>query len=345
MTGAWSQDGVRLTRRGKAAVAVVVLAVAMGWLSGARALNAIAAPTLGALVGGWVLLSRSDPPTVALSAVAAGFPGETRTLTASLSGTGLVGVALSLPDGVGGETEPRQVTLPRDVDYELELSSRGVHTVGPPSLTLRGPLGLLERDVDAGATAEVTVYPRRYSVDRESALARFFADELEAERQEFDRLREYRPGDPLRRIHWKSSAKHDDFLVTEFAPSERDETVTIVGTAPRGEVDEMARVAATVAEVAFEDGYSVELATPAGHVPPGQGTDHRESILRLLARTHAGRVVELDAPEADVEITYDRRELAVRVGDERHAVPQLLDRVGASASADTTEETTSGVRP
>lgn len=338
---------MQLTRRGRVAVGVVVLAVVTGWLFGARSLNAVAAPTLGALVASAVVLARSDEPTVTLSAVEAGFPGESRTLTASFSGTGLATVSLAVPAGLDGETGDRRVTLPRTVDYELELTGRGVHGIGPPEVTLRGPLGLLERAVDVAGTTDVTVYPRRYAVGDSAVLDRLFADELEAERQEFDRLREYQPGDPLRRIHWKSSAKHDEFLVAEFAPTERDETVTIVGTVPPGETDEMARIAATIADSAFAADHSVEVATPTGHVPPGKGETHRESVLGLLARTGHGTTAPVGSEAADVEITYVQRELVVRVGATEYSVSAFLDRIDGASEGPTGERetATAGVVP
>jgi uncharacterized protein (DUF58 family) len=320
---------MKLTRRGRVAVAVVALSMVLGLLFGARSLNAIAAPTLAALLGSAVLVYRGDPPTASLSSVDAGFPGETRSLTLELSGTGLVAVSLPFPAGVDGEASQRRVTLPQTLSYDLELTGRGVHEIGPPDVALRGPLGLFERETPIDGTAEVTVYPSKYSAEGGSILARLFVDELEAERQEFDRLREYRPGDPLRHIHWKSSAKHDEFLVTEFAPSERDETVTILGTAPKGEVDEMARLAATIADLAFDGGYKVEVATPTGHVPPGQGDAHRQNILQLLAQTTRGTIAPLGSEEADIEIAYAQRELVVRIGAEEFTVPQLLEHVDA----------------
>ena len=331
---------MRLTRRGRVAVALVAVAVVLGWQFGARSLNTVAAPVLVALLVSAFLVSRTDPPDVELSSLEAGFPGETRTLSMSLSGTGLVGVSLSLPEGLDCEQHERQVTLPETMAYDLELRSRGAHTVGPPTVFQRGPLGLLEREVAVSGTTEVVVYPQPYDVERGSVLSRVFLDELEAERQEFDRLREYQPGDPLRNIHWKSSAKHDEFLVMEFSPSERDETVTVVGTAPAPELDEMARLAATVVDLALEAGYRVELAVPDGHVPPGHGDAHRENVLWVLARTGPGTVAPVAGDEADVEIAFARRDLVVRIGDREYTRAELLDQL--EASVDETGATDTG---
>ncbi|MFC7057822.1 DUF58 domain-containing protein [Halovenus salina] len=323
----------------------MVLSVVAGWLFGARSLNAVAAPTLGALVAGAVVLARNEEPTVTLSSVDAGFPGESRTMTVSFSGTGLATVSLDMPEEIEKATDGQRITLPQTVDYELELAGRGIHSVGLSALVLRGPLGLLERRVEVEGTTDVTVYPQRYTVADSAVLAELFADELEAERQEFDRLREYQPGDPLRRIHWKSSAKHDEFLVAEFAPTERDETVTIVGTVPPGEIDEMARIAATIADLAFAADHSVEVATPTGHVQPGKGETHRESVLGLLARTSHGTNAPVGSEAADVEITYVRRELVVRVGTAEYSISEFLDRLGGAVETAVESSTAPEVTP
>jgi len=316
---------MKLTRRGYAAVALVVAAVFLGWGFGARSLNAVAAPTLAALVVGAFMLSRADRPTAELLAVEPGFPGETRELELSLSGFGLATVSLSPGQGAAGGLDRHTVTLPDTVSCELELSSRGVHRIGPPTVSQRDPLGLFERERSVAASTELLVYPRPYASARGSVAARVLLDELETERQEFDRIREYRPGDSLRHVHWKSSAKHDAFLVKEFTPPERDETVTIVATAPKPEVDEMARLAATVTELALAGGYSVELATPDGHLPPGQGSAHRENLLALLARTGGGTVARTPGEEADVEVAFRQRSLVVRIGDREYTPAELRE--------------------
>lgn len=48
-----------------------------------------------------------------------------------------------------------------------------------------------------------------------------FRDQGEKEPPEIDQIREYRPGDALKNIHWKLSAKHDDLMICEHL-SERD---------------------------------------------------------------------------------------------------------------------------
>lgn len=315
---------LRITRRGRAALAVIAVAVVLGWQFGARSLNAVAAPTLAALVIGALHVRRSGVPSVELSAVEAGFPGESRLVTVSLSGSGIATVELELPYGASGDRVDATVTLPHTFDLETTLEQRGLYDIGPPTVRQRDPLGLVERRVETTETTTVVVYPRRYRLARDGAISQFFTDELETERQEFDRLREYVPEDPLRHIHWKSSAKHDEFLVMEFAPTKRTETVTIAASAVPGSADEMARASATLAEAALDAGFDVEVVVPDGILPPGQGAIHRQNLLRLLARTGAGQVPDSVADEADVAIHAAGEGTDVRIADRSYALSALV---------------------
>jgi uncharacterized protein (DUF58 family) len=315
---------LRITRRGRVAVLLIVLSVVLGWQFGSRALNAVAAPTLAALLVGAVYVRRSGEPTVELSEMEAGFPGDARTLTATLSGSGIATVEVRMPYGTSGEQIDATVTLPHTFELATTLEQRGVYRIGPPVVRQQGPLGLVERRVETEETATLAVYPRPYSLDRDGVVTRFFADELETERQEFDRLREYVPEDPLRHIHWKSSAKHDEFMVMEFAPTERTETVTIAASAVPGSADEMARTAATIAEAVLDAGFDVELVVPDGVLPPGQGETHRRHLLGLLARAEAGPVPDPVAAEADVAIESGTEGTDIRIGTRRHTLSDLV---------------------
>ncbi|MHB9287056.1 DUF58 domain-containing protein [Halobacteriales archaeon Cl-PHB] len=315
---------MRLTRRGWGAALLVLLAVGLAWQAGQRELNAIAAPVLAALLLAVVLVWRTDPPEVDRDRIRPGFPGEHRRDVLTLEGSGVVSVRERRPASLGVEDVDGVVTLPHSLETDLELARRGAFELGPPTVAQRDPLGLVARRVDTDAAVEVVVYPRIHDLGGRGSLAALLADELLTERQEFDRLREYVPGDPLKNVHWKSSAKHDDFLVMEFAPTKRTEQVTVVADAAEGCADEMAAAAASVADLALEADLSVALTLPDHHLPPGAGETHREHALGLLARAGAGDVPDTVHAEADVSIRATPDETRIRVVDRSTTLESLL---------------------
>jgi uncharacterized protein (DUF58 family) len=330
---------MKLTHRGRIVGVIVALTLVLGWQFGARSLNAVGAPLLAALFVEAIVVRRMAPPGVELSSLDPGFPGERRALTMALSGSGVVTVSFPFSEGLDGDSSERTVTLPETMEYDIELVDRGFYHLGPPIVSQRGPLGLVEQAVDPEdllgwgvveeETTELAVYPQLYSFPPDLLLSEFFADEFEAERQEFDRLREYTPGDPLRHVHWKSSAKHDEFLVMEFAPSERSETVTIAGSASSKNVDEMARTVATIADLALEAGFNVEVAVPDGEIPPGKGSAHRENVLWLLARTDGGPSRAVPA-NADILVEAGQRETKIGLVDTETTLAELHNAGGTS---------------
>jgi uncharacterized protein (DUF58 family) len=303
---------MRPTTRGWAALAILAAAAVLAAVSGARALNAVAAPILTALAVGAVQVFRAEAPTVTVEPPRPGFPGEHRRFALTIEGRGLATVSLPLPEGVVGRHLTGTVDLPATVERTVTLERRGVHELGAVRIRQRGPLGLIARTLETEAAGTAVVYPSRYTV-ADPEFAALFEDDTIPERQEFDRLREYVPGDPLRNVHWKSSAKYDDFLVMEFDETDRDETVTVEASATEGHADRMASAVATVVEVAMAAGQPVAVAVPGGTVDAGHGDSHREEILRLLARTGAGPSPPVETPEVVIEA--DDGGTTVTVGD------------------------------
>jgi uncharacterized protein (DUF58 family) len=306
---------MKLTQRGVGAILLAGLAILMAATFGPRSLNAVAAPLLGAVFVGAVLVWRADPPTVEASPVAAGFPGETRSLRLDVDGSGVCRVVHEWPDGLEGEPLDAVLALPATLEADLTYVDRGVYDVGLDQVRRRDPLGLVESTASVDGATTAVVFPALYRVSNRSALAGLFADEALVERQEFDSLREYEPGDPLRHVHWKSSAKHDEFLVTEFSPNRRTETVVIAGEATPGCADAMAEAVGTVAMVALRAGLSVGLSLPERRLAPGTGETHTTNLLRALARADHGQVTDAERAEADITIAAQQRETIVRVGD------------------------------
>ena len=76
-------------------------------------------------------------------------------------------------------------------------------------------------------------------------------------------IRQYRPGDSLRRIHWRSSARRGELVVREYEPPGVQTINIVVDPAPptRAIADQIARIAASEAWDCIRDGGRVVLGT------------------------------------------------------------------------------------
>jgi uncharacterized protein (DUF58 family) len=324
---------MRPTLRGVGVAPVAGGAFGMAATGGARALNAIAAPAVVVLAIGAIQIVRVSAPTVERPDPRAGFPGEHREIELDVQGSGVARLADSLPGAESGRYEIH-TTLPDSVAYELTLTNRGEWTVGPARLVVTDTLGLFRTTVTTEATATLLVYPEVKDLSGDEAFAGFFEQTRVPDRQAFDTLREYAPGDPLRDVHWKSSAKRGegDLVVKEFVGETTRGTIDIAASAASGHADAMASAAASVAVLALEAGYSVRVTCPDGELPAGHGDEHRRHLLELLARTGAGYPDERAREGADVLIEADGDGVAATVGGRRHRL--AVDGEGRAVAAD-----------
>lgn len=315
---------MHLTRRGYAVLGIVVLAEILALTYGARALNAIAAPALLALVAAAVQLRRADVPTAERDHVPAAFPGDTREVTVDVDGSGVAEIEERVPDGLATEGAATEATLPTTFTYSLTCVDRGRHTVGPLDVRVSDLLGLVEATYRVGSTARVLVYPPVYQVAGREVILRHVLDRSEVERQEFDTLREYVPGDPLRDVHWKSTAKDpEEMFVTEFADRRIEDTVVLAASSEDDAADEMAAAAASVAVMTVDAGVGVELRAPTVSIPTGSGVDHRDRLLRALALTDGGHPDPSEMEDADVHVHADADGVTLTLGSRTHAFDDL----------------------
>ncbi|AFZ73237.1 DUF58 domain-containing protein [Natronobacterium gregoryi] len=328
---------MRLTLRGWTALAVVGFSVAMSWQYGPRALNAVVTPLVVVLVAGAVMVIRSDRPTVRRRPVTDGPIGDRRTVTVdvesdrSTSATvrDAVGDGLSVTDAVddGLATSTTLEAGTNAITYELRLEERGAHDVGPVSVAVRDAFGLLERRFAYEETTPIHVYPRprdlRGSGDShlqslvESTGGHGTGVDLDHDRAEFDRLREYRRGDSLRDVHWKSAAKRPDgeLFVAEYATDAGHETVVVAAECSPGYEDDLATAVASLATFFLESGLQVGLRTDADSLQPEAGRAHHRNLLRTIAVLESGSISDGDRDEADVLVTADERGTRVASGD------------------------------
>ena len=103
-------------------------------------------------------------------------------------------------------------------------TARGVASFQSLRLVLNGPLGLAQWPVPVTvASARLVVLPRRHALDLPPAIGHRLLEprgialaQRVGDAEEFRSLRDYRPGDPMRSIHWRSFARTGKPVVREF---------------------------------------------------------------------------------------------------------------------------------
>lgn len=123
------------------------------------------------------------------------------------------------------------------IEYEVVVPHRGPHPLAPLVLRSRFPLGVLECAVEVARPCEMLVLPRlgeikgSYVFQRRSLDQNVLRHSMPQDRQiEFFGLREYRLGDSLRSVHWRTSARRGQLYVREFERQEGKNVLILLDT-------------------------------------------------------------------------------------------------------------------
>ncbi len=187
---------------------------------------------------------------------------------------------------------------------------RGYYTLPPLTLTSGDILGLYPRRMDAGSYEHVSVYPRLFPV-RQLPLQRSDAAgdltgrlSLQEDPTRMRGIREYRPGDGIRRVHWKASAHHRQLMVKLYEPSALSRiNLAFVADSFDGFTDDdrfelaisaVASIAFHCVEQQMQVGFlsnaRLVSATGDARLAPGSGNVQLIALLELLARVTSGTV-------------------------------------------------------
>lgn len=211
--------------------------------------------------------------------------------------------------------------------YRADL--RGRFAFGAVRVRVRGPLGLLERQARFSGELELAVEPallRLSETLRLSASERWQDLGVRTLRRrgglsEFESLREYVPGDEVRRIDWKAFARRAKPMVRSYQVERGQELILLVDCgrrmrAPGGagthaawsKLDWALDAALELAAVALQKGDRVGAAAfereLVAYVPPAKGA-------RALARLSQA-LFPLQPSERDGDLARALRELSVR---------------------------------
>jgi uncharacterized protein (DUF58 family) len=302
---------------------------------------------------GRLLVERSLPPRVF-----AGAPFDVRLKVRNASrwrpalGLGFLD-ALQVADAQALVRGPVLPVLPPgaavEVSYPRRIQRRGIYTVVNTLAMTRFPFGIFERRVLAQSPARLVVLPALGRLRRATQrdLARRVHSARNARRmrggtEEFEGLREYRPGDNPRHIHWRTSARAG-MLVRRVLRDEDSEDLHVlldtwvggVEAQPRGRnVERAVSCAATLlahaaargrrATVHFAGGAAGHVGTRPGllaaleilaAVQPHEAVPEAVLAAAPLPRGASALLLSLAGPADEAKRAAAARGIALRVWD------------------------------
>ncbi|OLR95454.1 DUF58 domain-containing protein [Actinokineospora bangkokensis] len=289
----------RPTRRGATALALGVLLVAAGlwWRYPGPAALGVALVLLAAAGLAAVLVAAPVRPDRAVRPLTVARLGRCTGTLVITSVSKRLRVAVEATERVAGEPLPVRVPLlepgsATSVEYPIPTERRGVLEIGPLTLLRLGPAGLAVARTEVGGVVEVRVVPRVLPVrGLPSGVRRGVvgADErVERGGTDLVGLREYVPGDDLRRLHWATSARTGTLMVREDADPARPHLVVLLDDAAAAYPDPVAfehavECAASLLTAAARDGNPGRLLTTSGGVDAALDDAGTGPVLAALA--------------------------------------------------------------
>lgn len=164
---------------------------------------------------------------------------------------------------------------------------RGLSRVPTLMAETRFPLGLFRAWTIWRPAAQVMAYPKPEEPPAPLPASKPVPGLSQATRSseggEFDGVRSYRSGDPLRRVVWKKAARTGELVSRDTAESINRELWIDFGDAGLGDTEaRLSRLAAWVL-AAERLGVAFGLRIPGVELPPGQGEPQRRAMLEALA--------------------------------------------------------------
>lgn len=304
-------EGIRVTRVGLVYILLTLLVGLAATNTGNNALYMVASAMLGGLVVSG-LLSRGNVRGIDLrleppDEVFAGRPFRLRVTARHRRGW--------LPRwevlvSISRQSTPRLIPFLRrrgvaKGSLPALIERRGRHVIDAVHLASLFPFGLLRKGLRESVQLELLVFPEVFDsgspFPEQAAHGGQQPTPMAGRGHELMSLREFRPGDDPRHIHWKQTARTGDLIVVRHQ-AESGRRLTIVLDNAVGELRSAARAArferliseaATAAVHALARGTAVELVTRDEHIASASGPVQRRRILESLALMQAVPVSSL----------------------------------------------------
>lgn len=194
--------------------------------------------------------------------------------------------------------------------FKVVCTQRGYHTYGPAAVSTGDAFGLFSSSGVLADSQRLIVYPRIYPASELGLPAKNPFGERLAETPLVEDplrtagIREWQPGDDMRRVHWKATARHHSLLSRQYEPSQEPQVMIFLNVATMerhwlGHYPELMErtisVAGSLAVLCAEKRLPVGLAAngflPGSDQPlrllPGRSPEQIVRIMELLAAVTA----------------------------------------------------------
>lgn len=172
-------------------------------------------------------------------------------------------------DANGRSSTYRQLLIPLfrrsfTLMYRLHHLKRGRYYAARVSVTIGDVFGLSHKVIQLQSAAQFMVYPRKLPmISRFSSMLhdQSMSNHKFHQPASFHSIRDYTAGDPLNRIHWKSSARSNELKTKESDPGERRDIVLILDNKCQhnGFFEKSVQVTAGVIECALHLGRVIQF--------------------------------------------------------------------------------------
>lgn len=349
-----------LTRAGaELAIASAVLA-GLAVVAGYPELMLIAAAGAAALVTtvGWVAAGRSRLAVTRFLVPDRLLAGQTVTVRLLVTNRGsrkspsLLATEWAGKSAYQVEVPPIEAGERREATYQIPAVRRGRLRLERTRLRRRDPLGLASHTIETGERTEVRVLPDWYP-----GIGPLPAEDLDPGLAEtglpggdvvFHSLRDYRPGDPPRMVHWRATAKRGGWpVVREQTDPEEPVHVLLLDTSADAYgpdvFEEAVRIVASLTMAASLGGLGLELHTTGdGELlvtgPAQRREDDPGAVLDPLCEVRQSRqALGLDDVVDDLTSTvpgrYASAVLGVVTGRSAERAAAALTRAGQAFAA------------
>ncbi|MBY8872790.1 DUF58 domain-containing protein [Micromonospora sp. PLK6-60] len=224
------------------------------------------------------------------------------------------------------------------VAYTVRADVRGRYEVGPLVVRMTDPFGLCELSRAFPSTDRLTVIPQVTPLPSARLPGEYAgsgdsrARSVAVHGEDDAATREYRMGDDLRRVHWKSTARTGELMVRrEEQPWESRATVVLDtrayghrGEGPTASFEWAVSAAASVAVHLRQAGYKLRLVTGAGVDVNADAGDGDGLILDHLAEVRPDKRIELSTLVQQVRQRADGGLIIALLGSLSTAEAELL---------------------